>query len=330
MPLRKVGITGTGSYVPEDKITNADLAKMVDTSDEWITTRTGIKERRRAKPGQATSDLAYQASVRALEAANCSADELDAIILGTITPDMNFPSTACFLQKKLMAVNASAQDISAACCGFIYALRTARALGATGDANKVLIVSAETLTKYTNYEDRGSCVLFGDGAGAAVIEPTDNSTEILDTWARADGYSEAAMSMVLRNGGSQSPFSQEALDNKEHLIIIRGREVYKFAVVRMSELIRDAAARQNVPVTDIDWIVPHQANLRILQGVAERAGYPVERFYINLQKYGNSSGASVGIALDEAVRDGSIKDDHLVLLCAFGGGLTWASATIRW
>lgn len=330
MPLRKVGIAGTGSYAPEDKITNADLEKMVDTSDEWITTRTGIKERRRAGPEQASSDLAYEASVRALDDAGVSADEVDAIIVCTVTPDMSFPSTACFLQKKLKALNASAHDVSAACSGFIYGLRTARALVATGEAETVLVAATETLTKYTNYEDRTSCILFGDGAGAAVLKPSDGAREILHTSAGADGYSDAAMSMIFRNGGSESPPSQEALDNKEQYMIIRGRKVYRFAVTKMAELIVAAAEQLGVPVTEIDWVIPHQANLRILQGAAERAGYPEEKFYINLDKYGNTSAASMPLALDEAVRDGSIKDGQTIVLCAFGGGLTWGSATIKW
>lgn len=330
MTLRKVGIAGTGSYVPEEKITNADLEKMIDTSDEWIMTRTGIAERRRARPDQATSDLAYEAAIKALEQAEVTPDELDVIIVATITPDMNFPTTACFLQKKLKALDISAYDIGAACSGFVYGLRDGRALIASGQADTVLVVGAESLTKYTNYEDRSSCVLFGDAAGAAVLKPTDGPREILDTFCRSDGYSEAAMSMVLRNGGSQSPFCQKALDDKEHLMIIHGREVYRFAVTKMYELIRDAAERINIPVSEIDWVVPHQANLRILQGAAERLGYPEDKFYINLHKYGNSSAASMALALDEAVRDGSIKDSHIVVLAAFGAGLTWASATIKW
>jgi len=331
MNLRKVGITGTGSYVPEDKITNADLEKMVDTTDEWITTRTGIKERRKCKPEQATSDLAHGAAVQALEDAGVTADELDAIIVATISPDMNFPSTACFLQKKLKALNASCWDISAACSGFIYALRSGRALVASGDYDKVLCVGAECMTKITNYEDRTSCILFGDAAGAAVLQPiTDGRHEILDIFTRSDGHSKAAMSMVLRCGGTQSPFCQEALDRKEHLQVIHGREVYRFAVTKLSEVIVRAAEKQGIAVTDIDWVIPHQANLRILQGVAARIGLPQERFYIDLDRYGNSSAASVPLALDEAVRDGSVQDGHLLVMAVFGGGLTWASATIRW
>jgi 3-oxoacyl-[acyl-carrier-protein] synthase-3 len=330
MHLRKVGIVGTGSYVPEDKITNADLEKIVDTSNEWIVTRTGIAERRRARPDQASSDLGYEASVNALEAAGLSADDVDVIICATITPDMNFPTTACFVQKKLKALNASAYDLAAACSGFIYALREGRALIASGEAETVLVVAAETLTKYTDYEDRASCILFGDAAGAVVLRPTDGPREIIHTFAGADGYTDAAMSMVLRNGGSQSPFTPEALARKEHKMVVRGREVYKFAVTKMAELIGDAAKRLNIPVADIDWIIAHQANLRILQGVAERLGCPEERFFINVDKYGNTSAASLGLALDEAVRGGRIKDGQNVVLCAFGGGVTWASAIIKW
>ena len=331
MSLRKVGITGTGSYVPEDKITNFDLEQMVDTSDEWIVTRTGIRERRKVRPDQASSDLGYEASVHAMEDAGVTADDLDAVIVATISPDMNFPSTGCFLQKRLKAFNAASWDISAACSGFVYAVRTGRALVASGDAETVLCVGAECMTKITDYEDRTSCVLFGDAAGAAVLRPvTDGKHEILDVFARSDGYSKAAMSMVLRCGGSRSPFCQEALDRKEHLQVIHGREVYRFAVTKLAEVIARAAQKQGVPVSDIDWVVPHQANLRILQGVAARVGLPEEKFYINLDKYGNSSGASVPVALDEAVRDGSVKDGDLIVIATFGGGLTWGSVTIRW
>ena len=330
MPLRKVGIAGTGSHVPEDKLTNADLEKMVDTSDEWILTRTGIAERRRCRPDQASSDLGAEAGRIALEDAGVTPDQVDAIIVATISPDMNFPSTACFIQKKLKALNAPCWDVSAACSGFMYALRSGRALIASGDRDTVLVVGAECMTKITNYEDRTSCILFGDAAGAVVLRPTNGEHEVLDVFTMSDGYSDAAMSMVLRCGGTQSPFCQEALDNKEHLQVIHGREVYRFAVTKLSEVIAAAVEKQGLSVHDIDCIVPHQANLRILQGVAARLGVPEEKFYINLDKYGNSSGASVPLALDEAVRDGTIKDGDLVVMATFGAGLTWASATIRW
>jgi 3-oxoacyl-[acyl-carrier-protein] synthase-3 len=331
MPPRHVGITGTGSYVPEEKITNADLERLVDTSDEWIVTRTGIQERRKSRPDQASSDLGYEAAVKALDEAGVSPDELDAIIVATISPDMNFPSTACFLQKRLKALNAACWDISAACSGFLYALRSGRALIGSGDMDRVLIVGAECMTKITNYEDRTSCILFGDAAGAAVLQPiTDARHQVLDVFTRSDGYSEAAMSMVLRCGGTQSPFCQEALDRKEHLQVIHGREVYRFAVTKLTEVIQQAAEKQGIPVGEIDWVVPHQANLRILQAVAQRVGIPEERFYINLDRYGNSSAASVPLALDQAVRDGSIRDGDLIVIPVFGGGLTWAYATLRW
>jgi len=330
MPLREVGFVGTGSYVPDEVITNVDLEKMVDTSDEWITTRTGIKERRKARPDEATSDIAHQAALRALENANVRPEELDAIILATVTPDMNFPSTACLLQGKLRALNAGAHDINAACCGSIYALRSARALIASGAADTVLVVAAESMTKYTDYEDRASCILFGDGAGAAVLRPTHGSHQILDSVAHADGHSDAMMSMILWNGGSARPLSEGALERREHLMAIKGREVYRFAVTRMSEVIREAAERIGVSVRDLDRIIPHQANLRILEGVAERIGLPIDKFYVNLDRYGNVSGASIAIALDEAVRDGSVRDGQLFCIAAFGGGLTWAAMTVRW
>ena len=331
MSTRPVGITGTGSYVPEETLSNEDLEKMVDTTDEWITTRTGIKERRKCQADQASSDLGYQAALKAMADAGVEADGLDAIIVATISPDMNFPSTACFVQKKLKALNAACWDIYAACSGFLYALRSGRALIASGDCETVLVIGTECMTKITNYEDRTSCILFGDGAGAAVLQPTrSRHREVLDVFVRSDGYSEAAMSMVLRCGGSQSPFCQEALDRKEHLQVIHGREVYRFAVTKLTEVIVRAAEKEGIAPPDIDVIVPHQANLRILQGVAKRINCPESKFYIVLQKYGNSSGASIPIALDEAVRDGTIQDGHLVVMPAFGGGLTWGSATVRW
>ena len=330
MPIRKVTIAGTGSFLPEGKITNADLEKLVDTSDEWIMTRTGIKERRRSAPEQATSDLAYEASVRAMQAAGVTAEQLDAIVVATISPDMNLPSTACFLQKKLNAMNCCAYDIAAACSGFIYGLKTAKALVASGEADTVLLVGAEELTKYVNYADRTSCILFGDGAGAAVLRPGEGRREVLDIFARADNVSEAAKSMILKCGGSQSPFNQSALDNLEQYIIIHGREVYKFAVSKFYELICDAAERLGIQTSEIDWIVPHQVNLRIVQGAAERLNFPLERIFLNIEQYGNTSAASIPIALDEAVRGGHIKEGQLVVMVAFGAGLTWGSATVRW
>jgi 3-oxoacyl-[acyl-carrier-protein] synthase III len=330
---RKVAITGTGSYVPTDKLTNADLEKMVDTSDEWITSRTGIKERRKCAPDECTSDLAYGAASKAIDKAGITPDQIDAVIVASVTPDMSFPSSACFLQKKLECLNAACWDISAACSGFLYAMRSGRALVASGDCDTVLIVGAECMTKITNYEDRTSCILFGDAAGAAVLQPMDDvdgGHEVLDVFTISDGHSDAAMSMVLRCGGSQSPFCQEALDNKEHLQIINGREVYRFAVTKLTEVVQQAAEKQGITVLDFDVMIPHQANLRILQGVAGRLKFPLEKIFINLDKYGNSSGASVPLALDEAVEQGFVKDGDLIVAPVFGAGLTWGSATIRW
>ncbi|MFO7900610.1 MAG: beta-ketoacyl-ACP synthase III [Planctomycetota bacterium] len=330
MAPRNTAIAAMGSYVPEDTITNDDLEQMVDTSDEWITGRTGIKERRKGKPDQCTSDLAYEAAREALDRAGVSPDQLDAVIVATISPDMNFPSTACFLQKKLRCHNAACWDVSAACSGFLYALRSGRALIGSGDCDNVLIVGSEFMTKITNYEDRTSCILFGDAAGAAVLQPSHGRRRVLDIFTISDGYSDAAMSMVLRCGGTQSPFCPEALERKEHLQVIHGREVYRFAVTKLTEVIQQAAEKQGVPVSEIDAIIPHQANLRILQAVAERLDYPEERFFINLDKYGNSSAASVPVALDEADKQGFISEGDLVVLAVFGAGLTWASATLRW
>jgi len=330
MTLRNVGIVGTGSYLPPDKLTNADLERIIDTTNEWIVTRTGILERRRARPDQASSDLGFEAARRALEAAGVTPKEIDTIVVASITPDMNFPSTACFLQKKLGAKNASAHDVSAACSGSLYAIRTAAALIASGASETALVVGAETLTKFTNYEDRASCILFGDGAGAVVLRPTDTRRRIIETYAGADGGSDFTMSMVLSCGGSQKPFGPDTIKNKEHVMFVKGRDVYKFAVIKFYELVRDAAQRLGIAPSEFNWIVPHQVNLRIVQGAAERLEFPMERVFMNIEKYGNTSSASVLIALDEAVRSNSIKDGDLVLLCAFGAGLTWGSVTVRW
>jgi 3-oxoacyl-[acyl-carrier-protein] synthase-3 len=329
MPLRTVGITGTGSFVPESRITNGDLERMVDTSDEWITTRTGIKERRRCREDQATSDLALGAARAALERAGLKPTDLDAIIVATVTPDMNYPSTACWLQRKLPAPGTACWDISAACSGFLFALRSARGLVASGEFDRVLVVGAECMTKFTNFEDRSSCILFGDGSGAAVVE-AESGHEVLGLSTESDSVSDAAHSMILRNGGSQSPFCQEALDRLEHYQVIHGREVYRFAVTKLTEVIRAAAAAQGIEPVDFDWIIPHQANLRILQSVAERVKCPESKFYINLDKYGNTSAASIPLALDEAARDGTLQPGHLVITPAFGAGLTWGCATFRW
>jgi 3-oxoacyl-[acyl-carrier-protein] synthase-3 len=322
-------IIGTGSYAPAKVLTNADLEKLVDTSDEWILTRTGISERRIAAEDEATSDLAYHASVQALETAALDPADLDMILVATITPDMFFPSTACFLQERLQAGRAGALDISAACSGFVYGLAVADGLLRLGTMRTVLLVGAETLTKIVNWKDRNTCVLFGDGAGAVILRASEGEPGILSTHLFADGTKGPLLMMP--GGGSRHPLSQRVLD--EGLAAIQmasGNEVFKGAVRAMEDAALTALKHNNLDVGDVNLMIPHQANLRIINAVGQRLGLTDDRLCVNVQKVGNTSAASIPIALDEAVREGRVKAGDLILLCAFGGGLTWGSALIRW
>jgi len=300
---------------------------MVDTSNEWIMTRTGISERRIVDPSVATSDLAIEAAKRALEAAQTAPDELDLIIVSTITPDMAFPSTACIVQDAIGAVNAGAFDLSAACSGFIYALATARSMIANGSMHRILVIGAETLTKITNYRDRTSCILFGDGAGAFVLGPA-SSKLLVFTKLGADG--SGGDMMKLPAGGSRIPTTHETVDAGLHYMALRGREVYKFAVQKMQECIQDALDARGYHSDRISLIVPHQVNLRILAAAAEKFGLPMDKIHVNIDRYGNTSAASIPIAFDEAVRAGKMKSGDIIILVAFGGGLTWGSALVEW
>jgi len=327
MPSAKV--VGTGSYVPARVLTNADLEKLVDTSDEWIVTRTGISERHIASDEEATSDLAYHAARAALEAASLDPGDLDMILVATATPDMFFPSTACILQDRLGARRAGALDISAACSGFIYGTAVANGLIRAGTARTVLLLGAETLTKVVNWQDRNTCVLFGDGAGAVVLRADEGEHGILSVHLYADGSKGPLL--ILPGGGSRHPMSQAVLD--AGLVKIQmhsGNEVFKLAVRAMEDAALTALKQNGFDVTDVDFIVSHQANMRIISALGQRLGLPDHKVIVNLQKVGNTSAASIPLALDEAVRDGRVKPGHLVLLCAFGGGLTWASSLIRW
>jgi 3-oxoacyl-[acyl-carrier-protein] synthase-3 len=322
-------IIGTGSYAPAKVLTNADLEKLVDTSDEWILTRTGISERRIAAEDEATSDLAYHASVQALETAALDPADLDMILVATITPDMFFPSTACFLQERLQAGRAGALDISAACSGFVYGLAVADGLLRLGTMRTVLLVGAETLTKIVNWKDRNTCVLFGDGAGAVILRASEGEPGILSTHLFADGTKGPLLMMP--GGGSRHPLSQRVLD--EGLAAIQmasGNEVFKGAVRAMEDAALTALKHNNLDVGDVNLMIPHQANLRIINAVGQRLGLTDDRLCVNVQKVGNTSAASIPLALDEAVREGRVKAGDLILLCAFGGGLTWGSALIRW
>ena len=322
-------IIGTGSYVPPKVLTNADLEKLVDTSDEWILTRTGIVERRIAPEEDATSDLALPAAQAALEAAGLDPADLDMILVATITPDMPFPSTACVLQDRLGARRAGALDISAACSGFIYGLGVADGLIRAGTARTVLLLGAETLTKVVNWQDRNTCVLFGDGAGAIVLRADEGERGVLSTHLYADGSKGSLL--ILPGCGSRHPVSHAAVDaGLAKMQMNGGNEVFKLAVRAMEDAALTALKQHGLEVSDIDHLVTHQANLRIISALGQRLGVPDAKVEVTIRKYGNTSAASIPIALDEAVRAGRVKAGEIVLVCAFGGGLTWASSLIRW
>ncbi|SDW28555.1 beta-ketoacyl-ACP synthase III [Paenibacillus sp. CF384] len=328
MQLHPVGIIGTGKYVPERILTNKDLEQMVETNDEWIVTRTGMRERRIAAPDQATSDLALHASKKALEAAGISAEELDLIIVATITPDMFFPSTACLLQEKLGAKKAAAFDLSAACSGFIYGLATASNMIATGMYKHVLVVGAECLSRITDYTDRNTCILFGDGAGAVVLGQVAEGRGFRSFELGADGAGGELLKVCA--GGSRTPSSPESIENKQHYIYMAGNEVYKFAVRIMGNAAEEALRKAGLDKSKIDLLIPHQANIRIIQSALNRLDLSEEKCMINLDKYGNVSAASIPIALAEAVEQNRVKEgDHLVLV-GFGGGLTWGASVLVW
>lgn len=323
-------IAGTGAYAPDQVITNADLEHLVETSDEWIVTRTGISERRRARDDQATSDLAEVAARRALEAAGVDPADLDQILVATVTPDMFFPSTACILQDRLGARRAGAMDVSAACSGFIYGLAVAEGLLRGGRGRRILLVGAETLTKVIDWTDRNTCVLFGDGAGAVVLTAADEGDSgILTTHLFADGSKGRVLMMP--GGGSRHPISRDVIEGNLHRVKMEnGNEVFKVAVRAMEDAAIVALKAAGLDVHHVDLFVPHQANLRIIHAVGQRLGIPDEKVVVNIQRYGNTSAASIPLALDEAARSGRLRRGHLVLLVAFGGGLTWGSALLRW
>lgn len=322
-------ILGTGHYVPSRTVTNHDLEKLVDTSDEWIVERTGIRERRRAGTGEASSDMACEASRRALEAAGVRPEEIDLILVATVTPDAPLPSTAAYLQAKLGArPDCPAMDLAAACAGFIYGLSMADHYIAGGGAKHVLVVGVELLSRVLNWEDRTTCVLFGDGAGAAVVGPATDGRGVLSTHIYADG--NQAHILTIPAGGSAMPASEETVAEKKHTVHMEGREIFKFAVKSLSSASKTALEHNGMTADQLDWVVPHQANLRILEGVSRRTGVPMERFHLNIERYGNTSSASIPIALDEAVRAGKIEAGQHVLLCALGGGIAWGSALLRW
>ncbi|HPN30245.1 MAG TPA: beta-ketoacyl-ACP synthase III [bacterium] len=320
----KVYIAGTGSYIPEKILTNSDFEKMVDTTNEWIIQRTGIEQRHIAAPDEATSDLGYSAAVRALDSAGVSADELDLIVVATVTPDMSFPSTSCIIQQKLKAVNAACFDLSAACTGFIYALTAAKDMMTGNDRiNTAIVIAAETLSRITDYEDRSMCVLFGDGAGAAVLKKSSDKSYIKDSILKADGsYGDL---LKLPAGGSRLPASKETLEKRLHYIYMDGNAVFKVAIKSMSSIAEEILEKNGMTSEDLDMVIFHQANIRILEFVRKRLKLPEDKVYINIQKYGNTSAATIAIALDEVIKKGLVKKGANIMIVAFGGGFTWGS-----
>ena len=325
---RTCSIVGVGSYVPERRLTNADLEEMVETSDEWITTRTGIKERRIASDDQFTSDLATEAARKAMSKAGVTGGDIDLVIVATITPDMPFPSTACLVQHNIGAVNAAAFDLEAACSGFIYALEIAQQFIMSRTYNTVLVIGAEKLSSIIDWKDRNTCVLFGDGAGAAILQNREQSHGLLTACMGADGGKAGLVSMP--GGGSRCPASSDSLDNRLHYLRMDGKETYKSAVTAMHRAALKALERCQLNITQIKCIIPHQANLRIISAVGDRLGAKKEQVYINVDKFGNTSAASVAIALDQAVENGVIERGDLILMVVFGAGLTWGAAVIEW
>lgn len=325
---RNVGIVGIGSYVPEKILTNSDLEKMVETSDEWIKTRTGIEQRRIAAEDEATSDMAYKAAQKALENAGMTPEEVDLIIVATITSDMYTPSTACRVQAKLGAVNAAAFDINAACTGFVYATTVASQFILTGYYKNALVIGADKLSSIVDWTDRATCILFGDGAGAVVLKTVQSGYGILSTNIGADG----SMGMSLTAPSCHITPEEREKRSTENMRTIRmdGSEVFKFAVRVMANAANKALEELNLSIEDIDLIIPHQANIRIIEGAAKRLGVTLDKIYSNINMYGNMSAASIPIALNNAVNEGKVKKDDMLVLVGFGGGLTWGSAVVKW
>lgn len=324
---RKVSIIGTGSYVPEKVLTNHDLEKILDTTDEWIHSRTGMRERHIASDNQASSDLGAEAAKRAIVEAGIDPDEIDLIIVATLSPDMFFPSTACFVQEKIGAKNAYCFDLGAACSGFLYALDTARNQIASGAVDTALVIGTEKMSTFLDWEDRATSILFGDGAGAAVLRAGGEGKGIMESVMGSDGSLADLLSTP--GGGSRNPMTHEMLDRKEQYLQMQGREVFKHAVVRMAEAVVDALDKNGVSPDDVKCFIPHQANIRIIDAIAKKLDV-ADRMYCNVDRYANTSSAALAIALDEAVKDGTIQKGDLVVLTVFGGGFTWGANVLEW
>jgi len=324
---RRSVILGTGSELPSKVVTNRDLEKTVDTSDEWITVRTGIKERRVLDEGKGNADMAFHAARRALDDAGMKAKDLDAIIMGTVSADYLMPSSACVLEDMLGARNAFSFDVGAACSGFLNALSVADSFIRSGKINNALVVGSDTLSRWLNWHDRATCILFGDGAGAAILGVSENGTGILSTKLRTDG--SYVKTLYVPAGGSLKPATPDTVKRNEHTITMNGKEVFKIAVRSMEEISRQALAEAGVGIEQVSLVIPHQANKRIIVALAERLGVPMEKVMMNLEKYGNTSAASIPVALDEARRQGRIKPGDVVLLNAFGAGFAWGAAVVK-
>jgi 3-oxoacyl-[acyl-carrier-protein] synthase-3 len=327
MSLKRSKIISTGRALPEKVLTNFDLEKIVDTNDEWIVKRTGIKSRHIADQNTATSDLAIEASKKAMEKAGITAEEIDLIMVATVTPDMIFPSTACIVQEALGAVNAAAFDLETATSGFLYGLTIEDQFINTGMYKKILVIGAETLSKVLDWEDRKTCILFGDGAGAAIVGVSDDESEILSTHLGADG--SGADFLAIPAGGSRMPATADTVAKRLHYITMDGSEVFKFAVRKMSSASLLALELAGLDVEDVDFLVPHQANIRIINSAAKKLKLPIDKVHVNLDRLGNISAGSIPIALDEAIEEGKINKGDVVVLVGFGGGLTWGSCVIR-
>ena len=325
---RKIKIVGSGIYVPDRVLTNADLEKLVDTSDEWIITRTGIKERRIASEDQATSDLAIEAGRRALKDAKLKVKDIDLILVGTSTPDTVFPSTACWVQKGLGADHIPAFDLSAGCTGFVYSMIVAEGLILSGTNKRILVIGTETLTRVTNWKDRGTCVLFGDAAGAVVLEESRDASGMLSSYWKADGNLGDLLSQP--GGGSRVPASHESVDADLHFLQMKGNEVFKHAVKRMGEAAEEALKKAGIPKEDVAYLVPHQANIRIINATGDRLKLPREKVFVNIHKYGNVSVATIPIGLYELYAAGKLEKDSIIVMVAFGAGFTWGALVYRW
>ncbi len=326
--VRRIKIRSTGVYLPDKVLTNADLEKMVDTSDEWITTRTGIKERRIVSKEQVTSDLAVNAARMALERGGLKAEDVDLILVATNTPDTIFPATACWVQKKLGIKEIPAFDLEAGCTGLLYALIVAESLILSGTARRILLIGADILTKITNWEDRSTCVLFGDGAGAFILEESDDDSGLISHYWGADG--SLAELLILPGGGTLHPANEKTVERKLHYLTMKGNEVFKHAVKRMGESALEALKRAGLDKSQVDYLIPHQANLRIIDATGERLNLPKEKIVANIHKYGNMSVATIPVALHELAEEGKLQKGQIIVMVAFGAGFTWAAAVYRW